>query len=117
GVALYFEDSQRAKKFYLDTLGLHLSDEQPGHHAKFAADAAFVCLETKGSESYPSRDKARPYRGRDRTPNLWFPNRRTQRQQRTWHGARAARPRGGGPVCRGKTSWRAASLQNTALHP
>ncbi len=58
GVELYFEDLERAKKFYLDTLGLHLSDEQPGHHAKFAADAAFVCLETKGSESYPSRDKA-----------------------------------------------------------
>src|SRR5438094_1223183 len=53
GVELYFEDLERAKKFYLDTLGLHLSDEQPGHHAKFAADAAFVCLETKGSESYP----------------------------------------------------------------
>src|SRR5207248_11294023 len=58
GVELYFEDLERAKKFYLDTLGLHLSDEQPGHYAKFAADAAFVCLETKGSESYPSRDKA-----------------------------------------------------------
>ena len=58
GAELYFEDLERAKKFYLDTLGLHISDEQPGHHAKFGAGAAFVCLEAKGSESYPSRDKA-----------------------------------------------------------
>ena len=58
GVELYFEDFKGARKFYLDTLGLHISDEQPGHHAKFATGAAFVCLETKGSESYPSRDKA-----------------------------------------------------------
>lgn len=58
GVKLYLEDLQGARKPYLHTLGLHISDEQPGHHAKFATDAAFVCLETKGSESYPSRDKA-----------------------------------------------------------
>lgn len=58
GVELYFEDLERAKQFYLDTLGLRLSDEQPGHHAQFDAEAAFVCLEAKGSESYPSRDKA-----------------------------------------------------------
>ena len=57
GVELYFEDLEGARKFYLDTLGLPISDE-PGHHAKFGTDAAFVCLETKGSESYPSRDKA-----------------------------------------------------------
>ena len=55
GVELYFEDLERAKKFYLDTLGLAISDEQPGHHAKFDTGAAFVCLETKGSGS---RDKA-----------------------------------------------------------
>lgn len=58
GVELYFEDLEGARKFYLDTLGLPISDEQPGHHAKFGTDAAFVCLETKGSERYPSRDKA-----------------------------------------------------------
>jgi predicted enzyme related to lactoylglutathione lyase len=53
---LYFEDLAGARKFYHDTLGLHISDEQPGHHAKFATDASFVCQETKGSA--PSRDKA-----------------------------------------------------------
>jgi len=53
GVELYFEDLERAKMFYLDTLGLHLSDEQPGHHAKFAADAAFVCLEPKVRSPIP----------------------------------------------------------------
>jgi hypothetical protein len=39
-------------------LGLRLSEEQAGHHAKFESGAAFVCLERKGSESYPSLEKA-----------------------------------------------------------
>jgi len=58
GVELYFEDLQRAKDFYEKTLGLSLSDEQIGHHAKFDSGAGFVCLERKGAESYPSKDKA-----------------------------------------------------------
>ena len=58
GVELYFEDLQKAKTFYADTLGLKLSDEQPGHHAKFAGGSGFICLEKKGAESYPSKDKA-----------------------------------------------------------
>ncbi len=58
GIEIYFDDLERAKKFYVETLGLHVSDEQPGHHAKFDSDAGFVCLERKGSESYPSSDKA-----------------------------------------------------------
>ncbi|MGC2060677.1 MAG: VOC family protein, partial [Candidatus Sulfotelmatobacter sp.] len=53
-----FENLERAKKFYTETLGLKVSDEQVGHHAKFDSDAGFVCLERKGSESYPSKDKA-----------------------------------------------------------
>lgn len=58
GVELYFEDLPRAKDFYEKTLGLPLSDEQTGHHAKFDSGAGFVCLERKGAESYPSKDKA-----------------------------------------------------------
>ncbi len=58
GVELYFDDLERAKRFYRDTVGLELSEEMPGHHAKFEAAAGFLCLERKGSESYPSRDKA-----------------------------------------------------------
>jgi predicted enzyme related to lactoylglutathione lyase len=58
GVELYFEDLERARKFYLETMGLEISDEQPGHHAKFDSGAGFVCLERKGAESYPSADKA-----------------------------------------------------------
>lgn len=58
GVELYFDDLDRAKAFYAETLGLNLSDEQPGHHAKFESGAGFICLERKGSESYPSQDKA-----------------------------------------------------------
>ena len=58
GVELYFVDLERAKRFYVDTLDLKISDEQPGHYAKFDSGAGFVCLELKGVESYPSVDKA-----------------------------------------------------------
>jgi len=57
GVELYFDDLEKAKEFYLQTLGLEISDEQVGHHAKFDCDAGFICLECKGAESYPSKDK------------------------------------------------------------
>ena len=53
GVELYFDDLERAKKFYAETLGLKLSEERVGHFAKFDGDEGFICLETKGSESYP----------------------------------------------------------------
>src|SRR2546428_12158269 len=58
GVELYFDDLERAKKFYVGTLGLEISNEQVGHHAKVDSGAGFVCLERKGSEPYPSKDKA-----------------------------------------------------------
>jgi predicted enzyme related to lactoylglutathione lyase len=58
GVELYFDDLQQGKRFYGDALGLELLDEEEGHHARFDAGKAFVCLERKGSEPYPSRDKA-----------------------------------------------------------
>jgi len=58
GVELYFDDMERAKKFYSEILGLRVSEEQPGHYAQFGGDAGFVCLERRGSESYPSSDKA-----------------------------------------------------------
>jgi predicted enzyme related to lactoylglutathione lyase len=58
GVELYFEDLEGAKRFYVETLGLDVSDEQAGHHAKLDGGAGFVCLERRGVESYPSKDKA-----------------------------------------------------------
>jgi predicted enzyme related to lactoylglutathione lyase len=58
GIELYFDDLKKAKKFYIETMGLDVSDEQVGHHAKFDSGAGFVCLERKGAESYPSKDKA-----------------------------------------------------------
>ncbi len=58
GVELYFDDLEEARKFYLETLGLELSNEQVGHHAQFNGGAGFICLEAKGAESYPSKDKA-----------------------------------------------------------
>lgn len=57
GVELYFEDLPAAKHFYEDVLGLRLTGEQPGHHAQFEGGAAFICVEKKGVEDYPSRDK------------------------------------------------------------
>jgi hypothetical protein len=58
GVELYFEDLPRAKKFYSETLGLELAEESAGHFAQFGAGGSFVCVESKGSENYPSLDKA-----------------------------------------------------------
>lgn len=58
GVELYFENLERAKEFYVETIGLDVSDEQVGHHAKFDSGAGFLCLERKKAESYPSQDKA-----------------------------------------------------------
>jgi len=58
GFELYFEDLDSAKRFYQAVLGMELSDEQAGHHARFEGGAVFLCLERKGVESYPSRDKA-----------------------------------------------------------
>ena len=58
GVELYFEDLERARRFYVETLGLEIAHEQAGHHVKFDSAAGFICLERKGVESYPSKDKA-----------------------------------------------------------
>ena len=58
GVELCFDKLEKANAFYLKTLGLDISDEHVGHHAKFDDGAGFICLECKGAESYPSKDKA-----------------------------------------------------------
>jgi catechol 2,3-dioxygenase-like lactoylglutathione lyase family enzyme len=58
GVELYFDDLDRARKFYRETLGLRVTDEAAGQFVQFDAGSGFVCLERKGSENYPSQDKA-----------------------------------------------------------
>ena len=58
GVELYFTDLKRARDFYSSVLGLPIIDEDEKRYAKFGGGACFVCLERKGSESYPSYDKA-----------------------------------------------------------
>lgn len=58
GVELYFDDLERARRFYLEVLGLKLMDEARGQYARFDGDDRFVCAERKGGENYPSRDKA-----------------------------------------------------------
>jgi predicted enzyme related to lactoylglutathione lyase len=58
GVELYFDDLDRAKRFYRDVLGLAVTGETLGHHAQFDSRNGFICLERKGAENYPSQDKA-----------------------------------------------------------
>jgi predicted enzyme related to lactoylglutathione lyase len=58
GVELYFDDLDRARRFYSEQIGLDVADETPGHYAKFQTPSAFVCVERKAAENYPSRDKA-----------------------------------------------------------
>lgn len=58
GVELYFDDLSAAQRFYVETLGLTVSEEQSEHHVKFDSATGFICLERKGAESYPSKDKA-----------------------------------------------------------
>ena len=58
GVELYFDDLARARTFYGDLLGLNVVEADPGHHIKLEAGTAFLCLERRGVEAYPSADKA-----------------------------------------------------------
>jgi predicted enzyme related to lactoylglutathione lyase len=58
GVELSFDDLAGAKNLYSKTLGLAISEDDPTHHAKFDTEAGFICLEKKGVENFPSRDKA-----------------------------------------------------------
>lgn len=58
GIELYFENLEEGKVFYGKTLGFPVLDEAPGHYARFDTQPVFICLERKGSEPYPSRDKA-----------------------------------------------------------
>ena len=58
GVELYFDDLPAARRFYTETLGLRLDEDDPSHHAKLAAGPGFVCLERRGVENYPSAEKA-----------------------------------------------------------
>ncbi len=58
GVELYFEDLENAKRFYHDVLGLEIAEDDAARYTKLATEGAFICLERKGVESYPSHDKA-----------------------------------------------------------
>src|ERR1700693_3319312 len=58
GAGFYFDNLDEDKTFDSQTLGLKLADHQPGHFAKFDSGTSFVTLEQKGSETYPSKDKA-----------------------------------------------------------
>jgi catechol-2,3-dioxygenase len=58
GIELYFDNLPAAKQFYEEILGLRVMSETVGHHVQFDGGAAFLCLEAKGAEDYPSLDKA-----------------------------------------------------------
>ena len=57
GVELHFEELGRARRFYESELGLAVTGEEEGRHAQFGG-SPFLCVEKKGVENYPSRDKA-----------------------------------------------------------
>ena len=54
GVELYFNNLERAKKFYVETMCLEVSDEQVGHHAKFDSGAGFA-LSGRGLSRIPRK--------------------------------------------------------------
>ena len=58
GFELYFDDLERARRFYTTKLGLGTIEQDPTHHVKLAGGHAFLCLERKGVENYPSPEKA-----------------------------------------------------------
>jgi predicted enzyme related to lactoylglutathione lyase len=58
GVELYFDDVDRATRFYRDLLGLAVAESRPGDYSKFASEGGFLCLERKGLDTYPSENKA-----------------------------------------------------------
>jgi predicted enzyme related to lactoylglutathione lyase len=58
GVELYFDDVDRATRFYRDLLGLPVAESRPGDYSKFASEGGFLCLERKGLDAYPSENKA-----------------------------------------------------------
>lgn len=58
GAELYFDDLDRAIRFYHEVLGLEISEQQDGTYAKFDTAGGFLCLERRGLETYPSQDKA-----------------------------------------------------------
>jgi predicted enzyme related to lactoylglutathione lyase len=57
GVEIYFEDLERARSFYEEELGLAVTDGKEGRFAQFGA-GPFLCVERKGTENYPSPEKA-----------------------------------------------------------
>lgn len=57
-VELYFDNLVAAKHLYQEKLDLKLTEEETEHHAHFDAGGPFLCVERKGVEEYPSRDKA-----------------------------------------------------------
>jgi hypothetical protein len=60
-IELYFDHLDEGQRFYGETLGFDVRDEVGGRFTRFATEPAFICLERKGMEPYPSRDKAGSY--------------------------------------------------------
>ena len=58
GIELYCDDLARARAFYSDVLGLRLAEQDPERFAQFTTGGAFLCVERKGVEDYPSQEKA-----------------------------------------------------------
>ena len=55
GVELYFENLEKAKKFYIETMGLEVSDEQVGHHASSKVVPALFASNGRGLNRIPRK--------------------------------------------------------------
>ena len=59
GVELYFDDVEKAKRFYREVVGLTVLDEQSRHYARFAGGPALCVSNVKGRN--PIRRRTKPY--------------------------------------------------------
>jgi hypothetical protein len=59
GIELYFDDSPQGKRFYTETLGLNLLDEDPSRYARFAAGPPLLSA-SNAKELNPIRRAIRP---------------------------------------------------------
>ena len=63
GVELYFDDLPKAKAFYTDVLGLPMTEDQEGHHAKLETGTAFEPCNRSDRRTWCAQSLNQPRRG------------------------------------------------------
>lgn len=57
GIELYFDDLDKARKFYKDILGLTITEELADHRAQFESAGRFICLSARGLSRTPRKTR------------------------------------------------------------